>query len=407
MKLLKFFAIFIVLPISSGATSAVFAQTPPESEIVVPFVLDECIKSFTSPQQAATISVRMENKAEETRQGLPLAASNVAPNATTAVAIVASDKDGRGVISFSPKRPVQGRATNNWSLEISAPFSKQDNQAVLASLAGLGGDIVASGSFSRFLWDISPADYGRAICQECARVGIRDLLLCSQFGLRQVAKQRHLDELKRQRPSDSSAPQEIRQEDLEKLDATAEELAQRESDVLDAKLQDALFGRLASKVWSLEASVGHKERTFFTPAAEKEEEHRAGHSFSAVGGLVFQSWSTYTKLTGKRDYKENDKATLCKPITGSILENCTSQPLGRAKEVESLILATEGRFFFRGFALAPSVQYDFETDVWGFEAPLFLIRNSDDRFTGGFKLAWRSDQDNLVAAVFITKPLLP
>ena len=65
------------------------------------------------------------------------------------------------------------------------------------------------------------------------------------------------------------------------------------------------------------------------------------------------------------------------------------------------------RFFFRSFALAPSAQYDFETDVWGFEAPLFLVRNGNKDFTGGVKFAWRSDQDDLVAAIFISRALVP
>jgi len=320
------------------------------------------------------MSQKVAEKADETRQGLPLAASEVAPTATTAVALTATDQDGRGVISFASNKQTPQGSTNSLALKVSAPFNQ--NQSVLASLAGLSGDIVASGSFSRFIWNISPQAYGDTLCQACQNAGITDLTECNETDLPRILQEKGL--------------------------ATESEIARRMN-----SLQDALFGRMPGTVLSFEASAGRKERTFFTPDGTKDKEDRSGYSFSALGGMILNGWSAYTRLTGKTDFKENDKATLCTPITDSILQNCTAQPLGEAKKVESLILATEARMFFRGFALAPSVQYDFDSEVWGFEAPLFLVRNADGGFTGGLKLAWRSDQEHLAAAVFVTRALAP
>jgi hypothetical protein len=357
---------------------SILAQSSGQQGSRVPFTLDRCIAAF-APQDCCAAPPTQQLVSEmnsQTRQRLPLAASDVAPTASTAVALVASDKDGRGIVSFSKNTQTPRGAVNDWTLKISAPFNQSQNQSVLASLAGLSGDIVASGSFSRFIWNINPQAYGQALCQACQDAGIQDLLLCNEDDLASILRANRV--------------------------ATEPEIERR----INA-LQDAMFGRVPGTVLGLEASVGRKERTFFELDGTKQEEDRSGYSFSAVSGMILQGWSTYMRLTGKTDYKENDKATFCSPITGSILENCTAQPLGEAKEVESLILATEARVFFGSLALAPSVQYDFKTDVWGFEAPLFLVRNSDGGFTGGFKLAWRSDQDDLVAAVFITKPLQP
>lgn len=126
-----------------------------------------------------------------------------------------------------------------------------------------------------------------------------------------------------------------------------------------------------------------------------------------MGGLLFSRGSLYGKVTGKRDFEENDPATLCSPITGSVLQNCTSLPLGKAQVVNSLVSSLELRYFFPAVALAPSVQYDHQSDIWGLELPVFLVRDEKNAFTGGFKLGWRSDQHNVIAGVFVTKALQP
>jgi hypothetical protein len=354
---------FLLLSTTLAGAVPVYAQELP----VVPFTIEKCISSFNQSIAGEATRVR-ESK-------LPLGVSDVAPAETTAVALIASDKDGRGFISFSRDSQSSTGMADNLTLKISSPFNKDENQAVFASLGGLSGDVIASGAFSRFIWDLSPMEYGRKICQACSDAGIKDLLDCNQQSLSEALKAKGIPD------SDIS----------KKTD----------------ELQAALFGTTVGKLWGMEASLGRQERTFFEADAKKVKDDRAGYSFAAVGGMVFRQWSAYGRLTGKRDYQENDKATFCTSITGSVLENCTSQPFGRAKQVESLILAAEARYFLKSVAFAPSAHYDFKSEVWRLEVPVFLLRDSDGGFTGGFKLAWQSDQRDLVAAIFVTKALQP
>jgi hypothetical protein len=51
------------------------------------------------------------------------------------------------------------------------------------------------------------------------------------------------------------------------------------------------------------------------------------------------------------------------------------------------------------------VAYDFQKKVLGLQLPIYLVRNSDGQFTGGFRLGWRDDTHVLSASVFISKPL--
>lgn len=113
------------------------------------------------------------------------------------------------------------------------------------------------------------------------------------------------------------------------------------------------------------------------------------------------------RATGKRDFKDRDSATLCSPITGSVLESCSSLPLGEANQVESVVAAAEYRHFFQTLALAPSAQYDLEESVWGLQLPIFLTRDQKGAFTGGVKFGWRSDERDLITTVFVSRGLEP
>ncbi|HVG10419.1 MAG TPA: hypothetical protein VNM67_22125 [Thermoanaerobaculia bacterium] len=362
-------------------TYQVGAQQQPSSDSANPPMTSEefklCVEQFS---EAPTLSA--EDKEEIQLQGtdrfqttkLPLGASDIGPQVTTAVSLITGEKDGRGLLSYSRNDQTSDGRINDWSLKVSAPFNKAEGQASLASLSGLSGDIVVSGAFSRFTWDIEPSDYGAALCQECMTQRL-SLLECNLADLKTT---------------------------LEKRGSTAEEIEEAVE-----SLGSKIFGTTTSWFWGGEGSVGRKERSFFEPAGTKSKEDRSGYSLALTGGAMFESWSLYGRVTGKRDYKDRSSATFCSPITGSVLESCSSLPLGQAAKVESTVAALEARRFFGTLAVAPSAQYDFDSSVWGLEVPVFLTRDQKGAFTGGVKLGWRSDERDPIATVFITKGLEP
>lgn len=360
-------------------------ETPSTPQVAVsssndpmtPKQLELCISMF-----GQNSSLTDGNKEEIQVQGterfhettIPLGASEIGPQVTTAVSLVTGEKDGRGLLSYSRNNQTSDGRVNDWSLKVSAPFNKAEGQASLASLSGLSGDIVASAALSHFVWDIEPAAYGDAICQECMRQRL-PLLRCN----------------------------------LEDLKATLKERGQTEKEIEEAieRLGDSLFGASTSWFWGGEGSVGRKERSFFEPAGTRSKEDRIGYSLALTSGVMFESWSLYGRVTGKRDFKDRASATFCSPVTGSVLESCASLPLGEAAKVESTVAAVEARRFFGTLAFAPSAQYDFEASIWGLEVPIFLTRDQKGAFTGGIKFGWRSDERDPIAAVFITKGLEP
>jgi len=344
---------------------SVQAQDQPTKHLT----FDECVALFKQTAEA-----KEDEKVASTEAGLPLGSGEVAPLVTTDVSLVAGDKDGRGLLSYSVNSQTSSGQTTDKTIEVSVPFNKDENQAVFASLGGLSGDILLTGAFSRHNWNIHPEAYGQKLCTACQEAGVTPLENCNLGSLEEKLKETH---------------------------------SAVESRQITQAIEDLLFGSNTGRIWGVEASAGRKERSFFEPDASKVKEDRIAYSFSLTGGLSFKNSSLHGKLVGKRDYKEMNKATFCSTLPGSVLENCTALPFGRAKSTNSLVVAAEDRFFMRDFAFAPSVEYDFESDIWGLEAPIFLVRNDSGDFTGGVKFSWRSDQNDVAAAVFVTKGLKP
>lgn len=336
---------------------------------------DDPDEPFTRVRCLELFYPRVEKEVEITRRegDLPLAVSGIAPTAKTAAALVASEKDGRGVVSFSRNTESTRGMIDDWTLSVSTPFSKDEGEASIVSLSGVGGDIVASGSFTRFIWNLTPQRYAEQLCRACDEARVEKLIGCSADGISERLQSRGV------------------------LQAEAEARAE--------EVRSALFGVTLGKLWGMEASIGRKERTFFESDTTKKEEDREGYSFALFGGWNFNGWSSYGRITGKRGYKENGEVALCSPVTGSVLEECSSLPFGEAQRVESLVGSAELRRFYDKFAISPSAEYDFESGIWGFQLPIFLLRNKDRDFTGGFKFSWRTDEEDLVGAVFVGVPL--
>lgn len=360
----------ILLSLLLGAALPLGAQPMSENEFTT------CKQLFARNARPFGTAMKDESQSRGTERfqesRLPLGASDVAPLVTSAATLVTGEKDGRGVATYSHNQQTSDGRTNDWSLSVSVPFSKSEGQAVFASPNGLSGDVVATGAFSRFGWDLEIQDYGDALCQVCKEQGVR-LLDCDPDNLRIV---------------------------LQNRGRTEQEINEAIGD-----LGELLFGTATAWFWGFEASAGRKERSFFEPAGTKSKEDRIGHSFSLTGGWLLGSGHLYLKATEKRDFKDKASATLCTPITGSVLESCSSLPLGEADKVDSTIGSAEYRWFFPRLAISPSAQFDFEESIWGFQLPVFLTRDGSGKFTGGVRFAWRSDERDLITTVFVSRGL--
>jgi hypothetical protein len=322
------------------------------------FERDQCVALFNEVAEARVVSRELKRT--------PLGASDTAPNLNTESTLSAGNEGGRAFLSFAPKKKVQVGDVRP-ALKISVPFDDDTGEGIFASRAGVGGDIVFSASLARYGWDLEIASYGEELCDRCQAAGVAAMADCY--------------------PENTAVFSE----------------AERE----EGALEQLIFGRVITTMWGVEGSIGRKARKYFTAAAEEESEDRVAMAFSAMGGLHLQQSSIFAKLTGKRDYDEGDTVQRCTGVEDALgLESCKQLPFGRAEEKESLVAAVEMVRQFKGFALAPGADYDIEESEWTLRLPIFLVRNDDDDWVAGLKLAWSSDaEDEFGAAIFVTKPL--
>lgn len=154
------------------------------------------------------------------------------------------------------------------------------------------------------------------------------------------------------------------------------------------------------QVYGLSLKTGRVVYDYIDPATISQMSvERTGWSakaFYAVRPLE-QSWLVTMSVEHQDGYKAQDDATLC-PIGGGA---CLTGPNGAPTSRTQDLVSVELRRSFGEFSAALALTYDSTEDVYAVELPVYMIRNSDGDFNGGVKLNWRSDQDDVIASVFV------
>jgi hypothetical protein len=160
-------------------------------------------------------------------------------------------------------------------------------------------------------------------------------------------------------------------------------------------------------VFSLDGAVGYRETTFFEPEVDTTEgQAYVSGSLSFSFGLLTADYLAYVHGRYENRVEDGDEATFCTPIEEPGLESCKLVPLGAPKRSGALVVGIGLRLWGRDAAIDPQVSWDITEGVVGIDLPVYLIRNASERFTGGVRFAWRSDDADYVAAsVFVAAPL--
>lgn len=162
-------------------------------------------------------------------------------------------------------------------------------------------------------------------------------------------------------------------------------------------------------IWGtfIEGKVGNKKYEFFDQSAHDQVREEISRSISASIVGIYGPGRVSFGLTQQTAFEESKvKVRRCTAVDGSTaLEECKELPLGVPAEVDSIIARTELRHIFGKWALSPLISHDFEKSVWGLELPIYFLPDSKGVLTGGLRLGWRSDEDDIKASVFVAKPL--
>lgn len=177
----------------------------------------------------------------------------------------------------------------------------------------------------------------------------------------------------------------------------------------------ALGKRPLATVYSFNAKAGTQSFDYIDTATLKSrsvEETPWSIGLDVTWYRLIDQDSFTVSIDRQAAWKAPSEVILC-PGGGGVV-TCVKGPPGPPVRKDTNLLGVEYRRFdaFRlgeskpiRFGLALSATYDTEADVYGVEAPLYLVPNGDGLLSGGLRLGWRSDTDEVTLGVFVGAPL--
>lgn len=292
--------------------------------------------------------------------------------------IEAGSANGRAQIKW---RPTGG---SDFELSLSTPQDKDAESTDFTNLDGLADGLKLSLSkewgFGQVL-DLSEAEgLEKALDLACDTLGWdKSLMKCSDEGAFFAALNDEHEETK---------PGVDVQEVIKEL------LLKTESDRWFSGLQ-------------LELAGSYKEFDFFDSEAMKKDDSEVSWS-ATFGGYAFRN-SLRIGASATFQNAFQDAATKVQKCTGieavETLESCETLAFGAPVDDDKVIARLEVLRLWQKWALNPTLSFDLEDDEVGIDFPVYLIRDDKDVLTGGVRFGWRSDTDEPVASIFLSKPL--
>lgn len=356
------------------------------AKFAMPIAVLFCATTFSSPL-AQTLSGQAEK---------PLAKLDSAPSTSRTVGevrrveILAGTEDEQASLQLS-------KAVDDFVLgfTFTTPIDRDDKAGKLATLDGLSDSIRGEFRLTYTPWRMPPANKkSLAACEKAAKLfeyedpeyAIKNCgTTLFSLGLGQRMK------LANKGYTDAKI-------------AALEEKAE----LLEENFDISFFGDKPMIFYSLTTALGTEEFEYRDPVnLEKKEDNETEWSIEASVAVYLVQSEWYFNLAARYEeaFKPTDKETRCPPSTSTTPVVCFDDEFAGAKEDNAEVLSLEAKKIYKKIGFAPKVSYDFEDDVVGVDFPIYLATNSKEEFTGGIKLGWRNDDDDLIASIFIGAPL--
>jgi hypothetical protein len=324
----------------------------------------------TETNESTVVHVNVHDNVHDYIDSVEGASTGLGDAEEVPLVVEAGQANGKGEITFRGAKCAD--SPDCWALKLSAPVDKSTDIADFTDLDGLAKDLVI-GASRRWLF---------ALDEEKVTALVDSFTdLCEDFA-----------------------------EILEGEECT-EWLVDREARSNEALARSwrsikRKANRL-SQAFTLQGKLSYNEYDYFTLNAVEEDTEEYGLSLKGVYSIGVGAGRVSLAVAAQRAYAESKaKARSCAEVEGSeTLETCKELPLGPPTRVDSLILQAQYRTQLGPIAVTPLATHDFELDVWGLELPVYLLRDEDKAFTGGIRFGWRSDDDELVGSIFVSKRL--
>lgn len=164
----------------------------------------------------------------------------------------------------------------------------------------------------------------------------------------------------------------------------------------------------ASSDWArtiaVKANLGYDDFAYFSSLTSKEKDREMRWSLGASYGTSSPSRGFY--LGGgfdlKHGYKSQDKRIVC-PLSTEETFDCVQGSFGPPSSGYGRTAYLEARWSVLARPVSLRVTHDFEDDTTSADLPVYLLRNKNDKFTGGLRFGWLSEESELLVGVFVGK----
>lgn len=160
-------------------------------------------------------------------------------------------------------------------------------------------------------------------------------------------------------------------------------------------------------VLSVRGTIGRKSFSFIDTTTLARD--RARRTFGSAGASV----GVYSDAAGffvlsyayEVSYSAGEAVEVCQPLGSSGATRCEDQRLhGPVRDASSLLRFEYRRLLGEALGLRPVVTYRTRSGIWGYELPLYFLRDQKG-LTGGVSLGWRSDTRETTVSAFVGEVL--
>jgi hypothetical protein len=289
-------------------------------------------------------------------------------------------------------------ALNNWTLKLSAPLDKGAGEGTFVTEGGLSNSTAVTFAYNRV--KPPPSTLTRLVAARDVEIQKgRDA--CAKKALAAKAPEGFTTE----EQATFATLAKAKAEDCKtKYMRALIEDGDIPSDVA-AQLTDEDFRDGATWTFNVTGSIGYQAFDYRSPADFAEQStDRTPYSAAISFGVMPPRTSAF--LTGgveyKQDYVDAQDRTLCRPPPASGPQECVTGPFDRP--VSKKVFDAFDVWRVQGqvgrpetpipYGLELKAAYDFENQVSGLGAALYLVPDKDKALRGGVRLLWQSDDDD-------------
>lgn len=318
--------------------------------------------------------------------------------------------------------------TDTFSLSASAPLSKTGSTS-LVSGNGFPNAFVLSGKFTRYLV-ATRNPFGnpalRQLCADVARVAepeVEEALVqlaldagASEADAKAFAAKRAEDERKKRRDQLLAVARELGQAEAQAAEFADRRLSEETSPQCDSDFIatnaperlaefDAFFWEpnRSHLFWGFSASVGRSEFKYLNADLSENSAAKTPWGASLFGAIVPPRMRTLITggLEHRDKYKAADDQTICPQDAAAAQLTCKTGPLAGPADVTEELAFVEVRRKLGKRAASLKVAYDFESENFSADLPIYLIPSSDKGLAGGLRFGW-TEKDGAQYGVFVS-----